>query len=89
MLTDRPMRYIIGQMKKGRGTGVAAKELKVSQRHVQRLWVEYLKTGRAHAQGRAGWPKPPPSDEEVDLVLDTHRRWPDGVRLTVKRLRRA
>ena len=23
------------------------------------------------------------------MVLDTHRRWPDGVQLTVKRLRRA
>ena len=90
MLTDRSMRYIISQMKKGRGTGVVAKELKVSQRHVQRLWAEYLKTGKAHIQGRAGRPKkPPPSDEEVDLVLDTHRRWPDGVQLTVRRLRRA
>ena len=90
MPTDRSMRYIISQMKNGRGTGVVAKELKVSQRHVQLLWAEYLKTGRAHVQGRAGRPKkPPPSDEEVDLVLDTHRRWPDGARLTVRRLRRA
>ena len=90
MLADRSMRYIISQMKKGRGTGVVAKELKVSQRHVQRLWAEYLKTGKAHVQGRAGRPnKPPPSDEEARMVLDAHRRWPDWMQLTARRLRRA
>lgn len=37
-----------------------------------------------------GWPKEAdPSDAEVEMVLDTHRRWPDGAQLTVKRLRRA
>ena len=90
MLADMSMRYIISQMKKGRGTGVVAKELKATQRHVQRLWAEYLKTGKAHVQGRAGRPKkPPPSDEEARMVLDAHRRWPDGVQLTARRLRRA
>ena len=60
MPTDRPMRCIIGHMKKGGGTGVVAKELKVSQRHVPRLWTECIKTGRAHVQGRAGRTKKPP-----------------------------
>ena len=90
MLVDKSVRYIIRQLAKGRSTEVVAEEMKVSQRHVQRLWAEYLKTGTIHVQGRAGRPKgADPSDAEVEMVLDTHRRWPDGVQLTVKRLRRA
>lgn len=89
MLTDKSIRYIIRQLENGRSTMVVAKEMKVSQRHIQRLWAEYLKTGTAHTQGRAGRPKgAEPSDAEVKMVLDTHRRWPDGVQLTVKRLRK-
>ena len=85
MLADKSVRYIIRQLAKGRGTKVAAEEMNVSQRHTQRLWAEYLKTGTAQVQGRAGRPKDAgPSDAEVEMVLDTHRRWPDGVQLTVK-----
>ena len=90
VLTARSIRYIIRQLKKGRSTKVMAEEMKVSQRHVQRLWAEYLKTGTAHIQGKAGRPKgADPSYVEVEMVLDTHRRWPDEVQLTVTRLRRA
>ena len=90
MPADKSVRYIIRQLAKGRRIKVVAEEMKVSQRHVQRLWAEYLKTGTVHVQGRVGRSKgADPSDAEVEMVLDTHRRWPDGVRLTVKRLRRA
>ncbi len=87
MPTDRPMRCITSHMKKGGGTGAVDKELEASQRHVQQLWAEYLKTGEAHVQDRAGRPKKP-SGGWVYLVPDT-RRWPDGVQLAVGRLRRA
>ena len=50
MLTDKSIRYIIRQLEEGRGAKVVAKEVKASQRHVQRLWAEYLKTGMT--QGR-------------------------------------
>ncbi len=54
MLTDKPMRYIIRRLEKGRGTKVVA-EMKASQRHVQRhvqrLW--YRKTGDG-ARSRPG-----------------------------------
>ena len=56
MLTDKSIRYIIRQLEKGRGTKVVAEEMKVSRRHVQRLWAEYLKTGTAHT--RAEWDGP-------------------------------
>ena len=89
MLTYKSIRRIIRQLEKGRDTMVMAKEMKVSQRHIRRLWAEYLKTGTAHIQGQAGWPKgAEPSDAEVKTVLDAYHIWPDGVQLTVKRLRR-
>lgn len=56
-LTDRTIRHTIQQLKKGRGTRVVAEELGVTQRHVQRLWTEYLKTGKAHVQ-RPADPRP-------------------------------
>ncbi|MBI1659000.1 MAG: hypothetical protein IS632_09570 [Thaumarchaeota archaeon] len=58
-LTDRGIRYAIRQLKKGRGTRVVAEELGVTQRHVQRLWAEYLKTGKTHVQRPADRPAAP------------------------------
>lgn len=76
-------------MKKDRGTGVVAEELKAQRRRVQRPWTEYHKTGRAHIQGYA-WrlKKPPLSDAEADAVLDALCRWSDGAPPTVRMLRR-
>ena len=81
MLTDKSIRYIIGQIKKGRGTKVVAEELNISQRHVQRLWAEYVKTGMIHTRGNVGRPnKPEPSDVEVKIVLETHLAGQTGCR---------
>ena len=44
-LTEKSIRYIIRQLKKGRGTKIVAEEMNVAQRHVQRLWESYRKTG--------------------------------------------
>ena len=67
---------------------MVAEELNISQRHVQRLWAEYIKTEKV--QGHAGRPKKHAlSNREIEMILDIHRRWPDGVQMTVKRLRRA
>ena len=86
-LTDRAIRYIVRQMKKGRRTKDVAEETGVTQRHVQRLWAEYRRTGTLPALGSAGRPKESgPSDEEVQAVLDAHRRRPEGVLRTTKRL---
>ena len=90
MLTERSIRYIIRELKKDRGTRVLAEEMNVSQRRIQQLWAEYQRTGKAHTQGRAGRPRESdPSDAEIEMVLDIHRRWPDGVQLTVRRLRKS
>ena len=90
MLTERSIRYIIRELKKGRGTKVLAEEMNVSQRRIQQLWAEYQRTGKVHTQGHAGRPREAdPSDAETEMVLDIHRRWPDGVQLTVRRLRKS
>ena len=87
-LTDKSIRYIIREMKKGRDTRTVAKEVHVTQRHVQRLWAEYLKSGALHVQRPAGRPKASaPSDAEVRAVLDSHARRPEGVLRTTRRLR--
>ena len=72
-LSDRSIRYLIRQLERGRDTKVVAGEIDVTQRHVQRLWAEHLKTETAHIQRLAGRPKSPaPSDEEVQMVPDAN-----------------
>ena len=88
-LTDRSIRYAIRQLERGRGTKVVAEELNVTQRHIQRLWAEYCKTGEVHVQRLAGRPAgPAPSEREILTVLDVHNRKPEGVVRTAKRLRK-
>ena len=90
MQTDKSIRYIIWQIQNGIGTRVVAEELNVSQRHVQRLWAKDVKTGTAHTGGHMGRPKKLKTlDVEVEMASDTHRHWPDGVQMTVRRLERA
>ena len=88
-LTDKAIRYAIRQREKGRGTRVVAEELGVTQRHIQRLWAEYLRTGKVHEQRPAGRPAgPDPSEQEILAVLDVHGRKPEGVIRTAMRLRK-
>ena len=72
-LSDISTRCLIRQLEGGRDTKVVAGEIDVTQRHVQRLWAEHLKTETAHIQRLAGRPKSPaPSDEEVQMVPDAN-----------------
>ena len=88
-LTDKAIRYAIRQREKCRGTRVVAEELGVTQRHIQRLWAEYLRTGKVHEQRPAGRPAgPDPSEQEISAVLDVHGRKPAGVIRTAMRLRK-
>ena len=56
-----------------------AKEIGVTRRHVQRLWVEYRDDGKIHIQGKPGRPAKPVSPEEVKAVLDAYALNPAGV----------
>ena len=77
-LTDGSIRYIIRELKKGKSTKILSEEINVTQRHVQRLQAEYLKTKTVHIQRPAGRPKShEPSDEEIKTVLDAHQLKPN------------
>ena len=85
-LTDKSMRYAIRQLEKGKDTRTVAQEIGVTQRHVQRLWMEYRDGGRMHLQGQPGRPAKPLSPDEVKAVLDAHALDPAGVLRTAKNL---
>ncbi len=88
-LTDKAIRYAVRQLEKGKDTKTVAEEINVTQRHVQRLWAEFNRTGSIHVQQPAGRPADlPPPDEETNMVLDVHGRKPEGVLRTAKRLRK-
>lgn len=87
--TEESIRYVIRQLNKGRNSKIVAEEMNVTQRHVQRLWASYRKTGTIPMLGKAGRPKgPEPSEEKVQTVLDAYHCRPEGVLRTAKRLRR-
>ena len=88
-LTNRSIRYIIGELKKGKSTKMLSEEINVTQRHVQRLQAEYVRTKTVHIQRPAGRPKSNgPSDEEIKIVLDAHQLKPNGVVRTANLLKR-
>ena len=88
-LTDKSIRYIIRELKKGKSTKMLSEEINVTQRQVRRLQAEYLKTKTVHIQRPAGRPKSHgPSDEEIKTVLDAHHLKPDGVVRTANLLKR-
>ena len=88
-LTNKTIRYAVRQLEKGKYTKTVAEEINVTQRHVQRLWAEFNRTGSIHVQQPAGRPADlPPSDEEINMVLDVHGRKPEGVLRTARRLRK-
>ena len=88
-LTDKAVCHAIRRLEKGRGTRVVAEELGVAQRHIQRLWTEHLRPGKARVQRPAGQPVgPDPSEQEILAVLEVHGRKPEGVIRTAMGLRK-
>ena len=78
-LTDKSIQYVIEQLEKGADTKTVAKEMRVTQRHIQRLWMEYRNKGKIHLQGKAGRPAKAVLPEEVKVVLDAYASRPAGV----------
>ena len=85
-LTNRSIRRVIRQLEKGADTKTVAKEIGVSTRHVQRLWMEYRNEGSIHVQGKAGRPIRPLLYEEIKTVLDAYTSNPAGVLQIAKNL---
>ena len=89
-LTAKAIRYAMNQLEKGRSASEVAAELGVTPRHIRRLRTEFRETGSAHIPRSPGRPAlPPPSQNEVQLVLDAYKLEEVGVLRTAISLRRA
>ena len=64
-----------------------AMHLGVTARHVRRLWAEYLGTGRAHVQRKAGRPREGPTAAQVRAVLAEHDAYGKGAIQTAEGVR--
>ena len=51
-----------------------ATEIGVTSRHMRILWAKFCLTGSAHVPKTLGWPTSGPSPDEVQMVLDAHKR---------------
>ena len=60
----------------------------VTPRHVRGLWAEFRATGSPHIPKMPGLLATRPSSDEVQLVLDEHRREDVGVLRTAMNLRK-
>ena len=87
-LTAKAIRYAMGQIKKGTSSSSVAVQIGVTPRHVRRLWAEFCATGSPHIPRMPGRPATQPSPDEVQLVLDEHRREDVGVLRTAMNLRK-
>ena len=87
-LTAKAIRYVMNQLEKGKSASEVAAELGVIPRHIRRLRAKLRETGSAHVPLSPGRPAlPPPSQEEVQLVLDSYKREEVGVLRTAISLR--
>ena len=87
-LTAKTIRHAMGQIKKGTSTSAVAVQIGVTPRHVRRLWAEFCATGSLHIPRMPGRPATRPSPDEVQMVLDEHRREDMGVLRTAMNLRK-
>ena len=89
-LTTESIRYAMNQLEKGKMVSVVAAELKVTPRYIRRLRAEFRETGSVHVPRLPGRPiLQPPSQEEVQMVLDAYQLEKVGVLRTMTSLRRA
>ena len=87
-LTAKTIRYTMGQIKKGTSTSAVTVQIGVTPRHARRLWAEFCATGSPHIPKMPGQPATRPSLDEVQMVLDEHKREDVGVLRTAMNLRK-
>ena len=85
-LTQKQIKYAIGQYQKLKRTADIAVELDVTQRRIRQILAEFRKTGKHHVQGKAGRVRILPTTAETQAVLDAHRQEPVGVIRTVQNM---
>ena len=86
-LNDDKIKYVIREKKKVTPNTTIAESMKISPRHVRRIWAKYRSTGSLPTISRGGRPATKAiSDEEVEMVLVECRRGGSGVGRITKAL---
>ena len=86
-LNDDKIKYVIREKKKGISNATIAENMKISPRHVRRIWTKYRSTGSLPTISRGGRPATKTmSEDEVEMVLAECRRDCSGVRRVTKAL---
>ena len=65
--------------KKGNSSSVMTTEIGVTPRHVRRLWAEFCFIGSTHIPKTLGRTTSRPSPDEVQMVLNAHKRKDVGI----------
>ena len=86
-LDDDKIKYVIREKEKGTPNATIAESMKISPRHVRRLWARYRSTGSLPTISSGGRPATKTiSDEEIEMVLTECRRGCSGVGRVTKAL---
>ena len=87
-LTDKQRQYIDTEMTNGRPSSAVGPEVGVSPRHARRVHAEFCEAGGLPTRRPVGRPKSePPTQDEINAVLDSHAAEPVGALRTAYRLR--
>ncbi len=89
-MSDKEIRYIVKGRNAGKSATSLARDMKVTPRHVRRIYARYRRTGKMHVQQKAGRKAAPqPAAGQVQAVLDMHCIEHVGVMRTAMRLQDA
>ncbi len=89
-MSDKKIRYVIRGRNAGKSATSLARDMKVTPRHVRRIYARYRQTGKMHVQQKAGRKAAPqPAAGQVQAVLDMHSVEHVGVMRTAMRLQDA
>lgn len=85
-ITEESRKYLVRERKKGVSPSKIARDLKITTRHVRRLWARFQKTGTTHV--KMGRPRNCTTASQIRLVTDAHQKHPVGVVHTARNLRK-
>ena len=80
-LNKKKVQYIVSQRKKGKESQLIAQELKISQRRVQQIFKEYLRTKIMPELKKGRRPSVQLTDEQKKLIEEVYQRERIGARL--------
>ncbi len=89
-MSDKEIRHVVKGRNAGKSATSLARNMKVTPRHVRKIYAGYRRTGKMHVQQKAGRKAAPqPAAGQVRTVLDMHCIEHVGVIHTTMRLQDA